>query len=395
MTGVEQESGVVESIRGVASSPPHVSWTSRFALLGVSALLLMAVACKPENRPQVETIGGAGAVSISGADESAGGPPSGIRYTPTTPQDLAAQAGNDLRDLRSVMNVAIDGRPVDWTRATQFYEAGRNQKRPDGSIRSLASLADADAHALFPDGAKVYGRANFIDAMIRDGLTGTGSAAGLSDDARRQYVDRGVSMVIYARALNSMNRAKVALDAKTPGAPAALDEAWAYITGVIDADAQRPFGLLQTAINLETDLKLNGKLTRPLEAAFITALAAAQKGDVATFDKYTTEARGELAAIFYLSTLKPARALESTSNADARASLLADGWTAFQPIRATVTAVSPGAANAVQAAYTKPSSGAWTAADTQAVYQALNEAAVLQALGIPAPLQLKQPPAAQ
>lgn len=201
-------------------------------------------------------------------------------------------------------------------------------------------------------------------------------------------------MVIYARALQSMGRAKAALDAKAPGAPAALDESWAYITGVVDGDAQRPFGLLQTAINLETDLKLNGKLSRPLEAAYITALAAAQKGDVATFDKYTTEARGELAAIFYLATLKPAKALEGASNVEARASLLADGWTAFQPIRASVTVVSAGAATNVQSAYSKPPSGAWTAADTQAVYQALNEASVLQALDIPAPLQLKQPPAA-
>ena len=393
MTGVEQESGVLGNIRGVDRPPARTSWASRFALL-VAGALLIAVACKGENRPQVETIGGAGAVSISGADESAGGPPSGIRYTPTTAQDLAAQAGNDLRDLRSVINVAIDGRPVDWTRATQFYESGRNQKRADGSIRSLASLADADAHSIFPDGAKVFGRANFIDAMIRDGLTGTGSAAGLPDDARRQYVDRGVSMVIYARALQSMGRAKAALDAKGPGAPAALDEAWAYVTGVVDSDGQRPFGLLQTAINLETDLKLNGKLSRPLEAAFITSLAAAQKGDIATFDKYTTEARGELAAIFYLATLKPAKMLEGASNVDARASLLADGWTAFQPIRATVVIASASAASTVQSAYTKPPSSAWAGADTQAVYQALNEASVLQALGIPAPLQLKQPPAA-
>lgn len=361
------------------------------------AALLLVPACAGEDRPaQVEVIGGAGVVSISGADEGPGGVPSGIRYTTTAAnsQEIAFQASLDLQNIRSMVNVAIDGRPVDWPSALAIYEKGRNQKQADGSLRSLASLATDSAHAVFPNGRAVYGDDRFLDTTIRDALNGTGSAQGLSDDVRRAQIDRGIQTLLYANALRALAEAKTRVDAKAANSGATIDEAWGFVAGVTDVDGGRTRSLLQTGIDHETHFKLTpGKLSRPLEAAFITALAGAQKGDAATFDKYAAEGRGGLNAIFYLSTLRAAKTAEADTSEAARASHLAEGRGYFQAIRAQVASASPAAAEAVQAAYTRPTGQAFPASETQRIYAALNEPAVLTALGIPTAVQVKTPPA--
>ena len=368
------------------------TWPRAGLLVASGALVLGA--CQGEDRPaNVDVIGGGGFVSVSGADDSAGGVPTGIRYTATSNQDLAAQAAFDLRDLRSVINLAIDGRPVDWARAQQLYEAGRNQRLPDGSTRSLASLADAEAHAQFPGGVTLYGRPNFIDGLIRDGLLGAGLGEGRSENARRQLVERGVQMLLYAQTLRGLSEAEALVTSDTAGAAAAVDRAWAYVAGPADADGARLTSLLGVAINLENAASQPGRLTRPLEAAFITAAAAAQKGDRATFARHAAEARGQLATIFYSGILLPVAQAPAASSEAIRDALLAESLASFQSIRGTVAAVSPGAATAIEATLARPGPQPLTEADVASVYRALNEPAVLQALGVPTGFQLPTPAA--
>jgi hypothetical protein len=354
---------------------------------------IVSAGCEGEDRPQVEVIGGGGFVSISGADDSAGGGQSGIRYTTSTNQDLAFQAALDLRDIRSVINVAIDGRPVEWQRAIDVYEKGKNQRRDDGSVRSLAALAVEDMQAAFPRSAQ--SDASSVDSMIRAGLNGTGRGAGLSDDARRQLVDSGILLVLCGQAVQAFTDAKVRVDANQPAAGAAVDEAWGYIAGATDSEGARRNSLLQLALDQEAAFKLNGKIARPLEAAFITALAAAVKGDAAAFNTYFAEANGELNAIFYLATLHTAQLLEGDSSATARLPHLIEGEMYFQAIRAAVAEGSPDSASTVHAVFTRAPSEPFTAAETESVYRALNEPAVLRALGVPVSLQVKTRPAAQ
>jgi hypothetical protein len=367
--------------RGAASAR---AFPSR-ALLALTALAIVIViaGCSGEDRPaNVEVIGG-GFVSVSGADDSAGGVPTGIRYVGTTNQDVALGAALDLRDLRSVINVAIDGRAVDWTRATQLYEAGRNQRRADGSVRSLASLADADVGAQFPGGAPVYGRDAFVDGLVRDGLTGTGLAEGRGDNARRALVERGVQMLLYGRVLHALGEAERLLTSDAGGATAALDEAWAYLAGPADAESARLTSLLGVAINVENAASQPGRLTRPLEAAFITARAAAEKRDGATFDVYAREARGELATIFYTGTLASLDRAQATEREDTRDALLADALGSFQAIRGSVAAVSPTGAATIEGVLERSPAQPVSAAEVATVHQALNQPGVVDALGIP------------
>ena len=354
-----------------------------------AVLALLVAACRGEDRPaNVEVIGGGGFVSVSGADDSAGGVPAGIRYTGGLNQDLALAAPLDLRDVRAVINVAIDGRPVDWGRATQFYEVGRNQRAADGSVRSLASLADGDAHRQFAGGAGLYGRTAFIDGLISDGLTGTGAGEGRGDNARRALVERGIQMLIYGRVLHALERAESLVRTDPTAAAAAMDEAWAYVAGPADADGARLTSLLGVGSNLESAASMPGRLTRPLEAAFITARAAAEKRDADTLSRYTKEARGALATIFYTGTLRSLAQAETAARDDIRDAHMVDALASFQSIRGAVAAASPAGATRIEAVLERSPIGAPAADDVVGVYRDLNDPAVIEALGIPSAFRL-------
>jgi hypothetical protein len=370
-----EDKAVTRTTRGLRR-PTSPLWLA----LAAGALLLSG--CRGESRPNVTILGGSSA-SVSGADDPSLNAASAPRYRTSTQQDLALQAALDLRDLRSVINPAIDGRPVDWERARAIYERGKNQARPDGSLRSLASLADDEAQAAFPNGAAVYGRAGFLDGIIRDGLNGTGRAQGLSDDARRAIVDRGVQVVLYARGMRGLAVTKTKVEAKAPDAAASLDETWAMIAGAPDSEGLRSHGLLRTASDRETDFKITGRLAQPLEDAFIAGLASVQKGDAAAFTRQANDAVGLLNATFALTALRAAQRAEAATTAEARAVQLADGWASFQAIRAAVAAAREGAASPVEAALTRAAAEAFPASETATVTQALNDPAVRRALNIP------------
>jgi hypothetical protein len=249
---------------------------------------------------------------------------------------------------------------------------------------------------MFPNGVAVYGRANFIDALIRDGLTGAGRAQGLSDDARRQIVDKGLLMLVYGKALQEMESARVRVEQKNTdnatGAPHAVDEAWGVLAGATDQGGAHAFSLFATAASREANFKIGGKLRAPLEAALTAAQAAAQKADAAAFATAHAEVKGHLNAIFYLSALHYAKVAETDTNEAQRQLHLAEGWTYFQTIRAAVASASPSAAQTVEAAYTRPASQPFPASQTTQVYSALNEPAVLQALGVSSLLVFRAPP---
>jgi hypothetical protein len=294
------------------------------------------------------------------------------------------------------MQPATQGLPVDWAAASAIYEQGKNQKRADGTVRSLASVANADVYAMFPNGATVYGSADFINDLVRGGLAGTGKGAGLSDDARRNLVDKGILMLFYGKSLQELEAAKTRVaqgnrDDAT-GAPHAVDEAWAAILGPQDNAGGYSAGLLATALGREANFGLQNTIAIPLETAFTKALDAARKGDAAAFDAAHTQVKGYLNAIFYLGTLRYTTELVKDQTPQARQTHLIEGGTFFQAIRALVASASPAAAQTVQAAYSASPEVAVTASMGTSVYGALNEPAVIAALGIPAELVVTSPP---
>lgn len=340
---------------------------------------------KGEDRPNVDVIDGGGAASASnsGAVEGYGDP----LYFPASNQDLNLAIGLDLQDMRSILSAAARGDTVDWAAATTLYTRGKNQKQADGSLRSLASLAAREYPAAFP------GEPPFIDAIIRGGLEGTGRGAGLSDNARRQLVDKGIQVLMYGRAMQALADADARFAGDARAAGASIDEAWATLSGARDASTGSPNnGLLATALGREEDFRLQGRLARPLESTLLTALAASERKDAAAFTKAVGTARSYLDTILYLSTLRYAKVLEADQRESDRQFHLAEAWAFFQAIRPRVAAASATQAQTVEAVYSRPAIAEFPATATAQVYTALNDQAVLRALAIPAEFQFKAPP---
>jgi hypothetical protein len=129
-----------------------------------------------------------------------------------------------------------------------------------------------------------------------------------------------------------------------------------------------------------------------MEAAFVAALEATRQGNKDAFNQAFERGKGYLNAIFYLASLRYVKVLEADTTAAARQAHFAEGSAFFQTIRAAVAAASPSAAQTVEAAYSRNPNEPFPASVTIQVYAALNEPSVLQALGIPADLQVKTPP---
>ncbi len=368
-------------------------------LLGGALLMILAACGEGEDRPRVDVMDGSVqtvSVSATGFDSSVLGP-LGARYAIAGDVESDEAIALDLRDIRDVMAPAGQSQPVDWAAARAIYEEGKNQTLPSGELRALQTLATGPANGVFPDAATLFGSTNHIDAIIRDGLDGTGHAEGTADNARRQMVDRGVQMLMYGVALEQLAEARSLIEAgdrdAADGAPHHVDVAWATIAGAEDADGSRTFGLLQTALTREVDFGLISQLYIPLETAFMSAQRAANDGDLDAFDDAYAEIEGGLNAIFYLSVLRNAQVLRSDTTPIARETLLADGWTYFQTIRPALASVSAEAAATVEGVYELPADQPIPATAAPAVYEALNTPAALQRLGIPRAVTVTELPA--
>jgi hypothetical protein len=379
--------------------------TSQIKAFLVGVLILgglILAACGGEDRPNVDVIedgtpGGTGSVSASGVGPAPTRAPGATGYQPVSNVDAYFNQTLDLRDMRALMAPATMGQPVDWAAVRAIYEQGKNVVRTDGTLRGIKAFAtDAAVLAAFPNGASVYGQADFLDAMIMEPLTGAGRAQGLSDNARRQLVDKGIQVIFYGKAMQEMDSAKSRVEMgnldNNTGASHAVDEAWGLLAGAPAADGSLPNGLLATAVGREGNFRLEGKLRNPLEDAMVAALKASQEGNRTAFNNAYAQVRGHLNAIFYLGALRYAKEIENDTTAENRAVHMAEGGTFYQAIRATVASGSSSAAQRVQAAYSRNPNEAFPAVETAAIYSALNEAPVLQALAIPAALVVRTPP---
>ena len=338
----------------------------------VASLTLLVAACTGEgpgeDRPQgpggVEVLGGAGSVSVSGVVEGYGSE----LYFPETYQSANLAVGADLRDIRAHLAKAVGGGEVDWAAVSAIYEDGANGPGP------LAALGPAG-----------------LVVIVRDAIAGEGRSAGISDNARRQIVDRGIQGQMFLLGHAALDAAEGRMAAGDgAGATAAVDEAWAYVSGERDANGAPNNGLLVTGTAREEDFLLQGRVARPLEASLFQAQLASQEGQDERFEEYVGRSRAHLNTILYLSALRTARVLAGDTRAD-REVHLAEAWGFFQPIRPMIEAVAPEAARLVEEAFSRDAEEEFPAALTEDVYAALNEPAVLAALEIPEAFQFVSP----
>jgi hypothetical protein len=365
--------------------------TGNHLLAGVPFFLVLTLtAClgPGEDRPGVVAVDPQSeTVSVSGIESGSATVASGASeiYTPVSNVDGYFNLSLDLRDIKSLITAG------DWAGAVAIYQYGQNSQHGDGTRRSLRSLATSESVlAMFPNGEQVYGKPQFLDAHIQNGLNGTGRAAELPDGARRQLVDKGIQTVLYAKALQKIESARTKTAAgntdDNSGAPHAVDEAAALYLGTANEEGIRAFSLSATARSREGNSGLEGKLDVPLQIEFASLQRAAQDGDLAAFEAAEAKVRGNLNAIFYLATLGYAKSTLDASIAE-RPIPMSEGWAFYQAIRCSVAQASPQTADRINELFSGTSESV-PGSIVSEVYEGLNDPTVFQALGVPPHLQV-------
>ena len=310
-------------------------------------------------------------------------------YAPVSDVDSHAAIALDMRDIGTLVNAARNGEAVDWMAVTALYEDGGNSVKGDGSLRTLESLASSDSVlAQFPGGTD-------LDANVRAALTGVWLGESIDDLTRRQLVNKGLQAIMYGKTLQELAAARAKIEqgstADAGGAPHNVDEAWAFYTGAPDLQGKRKYSIARTARSREGNFGLEGRVDTPLQQALGRALEAARAGDIDRFDAAASASRGYLNTIFYLATLRYGKRVMDDEDAAGRKIHLAEGWAFYQAIRPAVANASADSASIVEGHFTRDASGSVSAEDVERLYAALNEAAVIQALGIPANVRVTSP----
>ena len=373
-------------------------------LVGAAVLILsLAAACGEddgEDRPGVQVIGQSGSVSGSvtgsvsgtGVVAASGAAPSPIpteHYTPVSDVVSHAAISLDMRDIGNLLQAAKTDEAVDWGAITALYEKGANSVKGDGSVRTLMSLATSDSVlAEFPGGTD-------LDGNVRAGLSGRWQDRDVDDLVRRQLINKGLQAIIYGKVLQELTAARSKIEqgntADASGGPHNVDEAWAFYVGTPDDEGNRGLSIAATARSRAGNFGLDGKVDAPLQQALAEALDASRKGDLAAYDAAAEQASGSLNTIFYLAALRYTKRAADDEEPGPRAEHLAEGWAFYQAIHPAVRSASASAASTVEGLLTRDPSGPVPADSVDAVYSALNEDAVVGALGIPSDVRVTSP----
>ena len=307
-------------------------------------------------------------------------------YLPVSDVEVHAALAKDMSDIAGLLNAAKSGDTVDYATITDIYENGRH-----AGGRTLQGYATGDSVlAEFPGDFD-------LDAVVQAGLTGNWAGRQVDDLVRRQLTNKALQAVIYGKVNQELSSARSQMeqgnldDAK--GAPHKVDEAWAFYNGTADANGNRSRSIANTARSREGNFKVAPNVSVPLAQALSDALEASRAGDLDAYDDAAARARAGLNSIFYLATLRYAYVASTDDSESARAQHLAEGWAFFQSIAPAVAAADQSVHDAIIDVFTQDPSGAVPMSDVDTVYNGLNDAAVIGALGIPANVQQTTPDA--
>jgi hypothetical protein len=232
-------------------------------------------------------------------DEQAARPTTDEGYAAVSDVSAHAAVGKDIAAIRSALDSA------DFETAAQIWSEGRNSKKDDGTMRTLAGFVEDHP----------------VGAQVSDALAGAGDAAQLPDEQRAQWVDKGMIAALEVKVLGELDaaleKARAGETDAAEGAPHNVDEAWAFFTAGGE-------GLSATAAKRAADFGLAGEVVEPVLAALRTAQAAAKDGDPGDLLAARDEAEGALNLIFALAVTKYAN--EGIEDPTARAEGLAFSW---------------------------------------------------------------------
>lgn len=251
-------------------------------------------------------------------------------YTPVSDVSSNAAIGKDVAAIRALLEPAAAGARPDFAAAATIWSEGRFSKKSDGENRTLADFVDKQT----------------VATRVQHALTGRGTAAGLSEAARVETVDKGMVVALGFHALDEFNGAKEKLKAgeldPEEGAAHNVDEVWAYFS----AEGE---GVIATAAKRAKDFGLGEhELGNDVIAGITAAQKAVSSKDGAALEAAAQATRGAMNRIFALAVKK--YAVEGAKDETARAEGLAfswglDGQLAGADLRTIQTALGPRAAD--------------------------------------------------
>lgn len=227
-------------------------------------------------------------------------------YTPVSDVSSNGAIGKDVAAIRALLEPEQAGAKPDFAAAAKIWSGGKFSKKSDGANRTLADFVEKQT----------------VATRVGHALTGRGTAAGLSQDARVETIDKGMVVALGFHALDEFVGAKEKLAAgeldPEEGAAHNVDEVWAYF----NAEGE---GVITTAAKRAKDFGLG---EHDLGNAVIAGITAAQKAvadkDAAALEAATQQTRGAMNRIFALAVKK--YAVEGAKDATARAEGLAFSW---------------------------------------------------------------------
>ncbi|MEX2195002.1 MAG: hypothetical protein WD844_06925 [Thermoleophilaceae bacterium] len=264
----------------------------RYLALSLAAAVLVGAGCGEDDD------GGEQAATAAPAEAAAG-------YTPVSDIEEHAAIGEDVAEIKALLEPAAEGGEADFEQAGEIWSEGRNSEKGDGSARTLAGFAeDSD-----------------VAALVEDAITGEGEAAGLDPAQRRQWIDKGMSAALALKVLGELDAAAEKVEAgetdPAEGAPHNVDEAWAFY----DAGGE---GLATTADKRAADFGLEGEVAEPVLSGFTAAQDAAGAGDAEALAQAREQVRAGLNRIFSLAVKK--YLVEGAEDEVAAAEGLAFSW---------------------------------------------------------------------
>lgn len=252
-------------------------------------------------------------------------------YTTVSDVNSHNKVPADIGEIKAL----LDKSPVDWDAVQKMYEKGKHSVKGDGSVRTLNGFASKpDNFKKYSPDASAYFATNnicklepvqdfkctdgkFLDELIEFyAMKGTGPFKGASDAIRGAVVKAGllVNMHYWVRLEfgKAIGKAKDGNVEPLKGAPHNWDEAFAFYWGPEGKDS---------LYALAAELSSKHKLGTSINKAFFESLVAGLK--VMTDDKKepqadTDKATKQLHRLFILALLDTAKAMDDTSDADAR-----------------------------------------------------------------------------
>jgi len=381
--------------------------STRALVLGV--LVVLVVGCRPEQRPgTVERIVPPGASPATGTVYGPGGlpaqaakPASGtvygpgglpaqgvstsdvtpgeVHYTPVTNVAVYQLISQDFQEISQLTNAVNEGRPLPSAEILAIYQSAKHA-RVGSMSRQLRTFARAQVRQQeFPDAARLYGSAAFLDIPVFDAIQGSGSAASYSPGQRRQAIQKGVQRIMAYWVLQELMVAEMRLrDGNTgpTGAQQNVDEAWAIYMGMPQGTGF-PFSLSATAVSREMNFRRDGTVDTPLRQALQRAQRAAAAGSLADFQTARREAESRLNAMFYLASaryLNEALKSAQAGNHESSAVQQIEGLSFYLTIRPKV-ATADAAADMAIVEYYRAAPATLTQALRDETLAALNRAA--------------------